>query len=140
MAAAFPAEHHAGMAGAIAMSQSEAVREAALGFAFSPNSAVSSGALVAVSQQRRGGMVSSKVVDRLVRMRPWLSETRRANIDTAIRALRPKAAPPLPIERWEIRSVWASLCDGAGAQSLFALAKRGRRFTMASLLIKTEVG
>ena len=80
------------------------------------------------------------MVDRLVRMRPWLSETRRANIDTAIRALRPKAAPPLPIERWEIRNVLASLCDGAGAQSLFALAKRGRRFTLASLLMKTEVG
>src|ERR1700738_3963961 len=51
-AAAFPAEHHAAMAG----SDSEAVREAALGFAFSPNSAVSSAALVAVSQQRRGGV------------------------------------------------------------------------------------
>ena len=59
MAAAFPAEHHAAMAGAIAMSQSEAVREAALGFAFSSDSAVSSAALIAVSQQRRGGMVSS---------------------------------------------------------------------------------
>jgi hypothetical protein len=57
MAAAFPAEHHAAMAGVIAISQSEAVREAALGFAFSPNSTVSSAALVAVSQQRRGGMV-----------------------------------------------------------------------------------
>ena len=75
MAAAFPAEHHAAMAGAIAMSQSEAVREAALGFAFSPNSAVSSATLVAVSQQR-GGLVSSKVVDRLVRMR--LGSPRRA--------------------------------------------------------------
>jgi hypothetical protein len=57
------------MAGAIAMSQIEAVREAALGFAFSPTPAVSSAALVAVSQQSRGGAVSSKVVDRLVRMR-----------------------------------------------------------------------
>src|SRR5205814_4765092 len=72
--------------------------------------------------------------------RPWLSETRRANIDTAIRALRPKTAPPLPVERWEMRKVLASLCDGAGAQSLFALAKRRRRFALASLLVKTEVG
>jgi hypothetical protein len=139
-AAAFPPEHHAAMAGALAMSQSEAVREAALGFAFSPNSAVSSAALVAVSQQSRGGVVSSKVVDRLVRMRPWLSEMRRADIDTAIRALRPKAAPPVPVKRWEIRGVLASLCDGAGAQSLFALAKQGRRFALAGLLVKLEVG
>ena len=139
MAAAFPAEHHAAMAGAIATSQIEAVREAGLGFAFSPNPAVSSAALVAVSQQR-GGLVSSKVVDRLVRMRPWFSETRRTDIDTAIRALRPKAAPPVPVKRWEIRGVLASLCDGAGAQSLFALAKQGRRFALACLLVKSEVG
>ena len=80
------------------------------------------------------------MVDRLVRMRPWLSEMRRANIDTAIRALRPKAAPPVPVKRWEIRGVLASLCDGAGAQSLFALAKQGRRFALACLLVKSEVG
>jgi hypothetical protein len=43
-AAAFPAKHHAAMAGALAMSDNEAVREAALGFAFSPDPAVSSAA------------------------------------------------------------------------------------------------
>jgi hypothetical protein len=71
-AAAFPAEHHAAIAGVLAMSDSEAVREAALGFAFSPDPAASSAALVAVSQQGRGRLVSSKVIDRLVRMRAWL--------------------------------------------------------------------
>jgi hypothetical protein len=34
----------------------------------------------------------------------------------------------------------SSLCDGAGAQSLFALTRRGRRFALASVLVKTEVG
>ena len=138
--AAFPAEHHATMAGALANSDNEAIREAALGFAFSPDPAVSAAALMAISQQGGAPLVSSKAIDRLVRMRPWLSETRRPNVDTAIRALRPKAAPPLPVERWEIRGILASLCDGAGAQSLFALAKRGRRFALASLLIKSQVG
>jgi hypothetical protein len=50
MAAAFPAEHHATMASALATSNTEAVREAVLGFAFSPDPAVSSAALVAVSR------------------------------------------------------------------------------------------
>src|SRR5215469_10507523 len=139
-AAAFPPDHHATMAGALAISDSEAVREAALGFAFSPDPAVSAAALAAVSQRVRAPSVSSKAIDRLVRMRPWLSKTRRPNVDTAIRALRPKAAAPLPVERWEIRGVLASLCDGVGAQSLFALAKRGRRFALASLLVKSEIG
>jgi hypothetical protein len=139
-AAAFPAEYHAAMAGALAISDNEAVQEAALGFAFSPDAAVSSAALIAITQQARTGLVSSRVVDRLVRMRPWLSETRRANIDTAIRASRRKAGPPLALERSEIRSVLASLGDGAGAQSLFALARQGRRFSLGSLLIKAEIG
>jgi hypothetical protein len=138
-AAAFPPDHHATMAGALAISDSEAVRQAALGFAFSPDPAVSAAALVAVSRQRRAPSVS-KTIARLVRLRPWLSETRRPNVDIAIRALRPKAVAPLAVERWEIRGVLASLCDGAGAQSLFALAKRGRRFALASLLVKSEIG
>lgn len=139
-AAAFPAEHQASMAGALSGSDNEAVREAALGFALSPDPAVSSAALVAITQHSCAGLVSNRVVDWLVRMRPWLSQTRRTNIDIAIRALRPKTASPVPLARCEIRSVLASLCDGAGAQSLFALTKRGRRFALASLLVKTEVG
>src|SRR5204862_1135938 len=105
-----------------------------------PDPAVSSAALVAITQEGRAGREPNSVVDRLVRMRPWLSERRRAKIDTAVRALRPKTACPVPLARWEIRSVLASLCDGAGAQSLFAFTKRGRRFALASLLVKTEVG
>jgi hypothetical protein len=139
-AAAFPAEHHAAMAGALSGSDNEAVREAALGFAFLPDPAVSSAALVAITQQGRAGLVSNRVVDRLVRMRPWLSEGRRAKIDSAIHALRPNTASPGPLARAQIRSVLASLCDGAGAQSLFALTRRGRRFALASVLVKTEVG
>ena len=65
-AAAFPAEHHAAMARALAISDAAAMREAALGFAFSPDPAVSAAALMAVSQQGRRGLVSSNVVDRLV--------------------------------------------------------------------------
>jgi hypothetical protein len=138
-AAAFPPDQHAAIAGALAISDSEAVRQAALGFAFSPDPAVSAAALVAVSRQGRAPSVS-KIIDRLVRMRPWLSAMRRPNVDNAVRALRPKAVAQLAVERWEIRGVLASLCDGAGAQSLFALAKRGRRFALASLLVKSEVG
>jgi len=124
-AAAFPAEHHAAMAGAIATSQIEAVREAALGFAFSPNPAVSSAALVAVSQHQRGGLVSSKVVDRLVRMRPWLSEMRRADIDTAIRALRPKAAPPVPVKRGKSAAFWLRCAMVRGPKACLRSPNRG---------------
>jgi hypothetical protein len=45
------------------------------------------------------------VIDRLVWMRPWVSEARRPTIDTAIRTLRPRDALPLSVERWEIRTI-----------------------------------
>jgi hypothetical protein len=61
-AAAFPADHHATMAGALAISDSEAVREAALGFVFSPDPAVSAAALVAISRQ---GTRWSEITSRL---------------------------------------------------------------------------
>jgi len=61
-AAAFPAEHQASMAGALSGSDNEAVREAALGFAFSPDPAVSSAALVAITQQSRAQLVSNRVI------------------------------------------------------------------------------
>ncbi len=140
MGAAFPAEHQAAMAAALAMSDTEAAREAALGFAFASDPAISAAALAAVAQQGRGPGVSSITIERLVRMRPWLSEERRPSVDSAIRTLRPRAALPVSAARPETHRVLASLCDGAGAQSLFVLAKRGRRFVLASLLIKAEIG
>ena len=139
-AAAFPAEHRATMVGALAMSNRAAVREAVLGFACEADPTTSAAALMALAQPPRGRPVTSTMVERLVRMRPWLAETRRASLDAAVRVLRPKAATPEPVLRPEIRSVMASLCDGAGAQSLFALVKRGRRFALAALLVKIESG
>ncbi|MBV8588462.1 MAG: hypothetical protein JO212_00055, partial [Acetobacteraceae bacterium] len=140
MGAAFPAEYRATMATALAMSGTEAVREAALGFAFSSDAAVSTAAISALAKHAHEAMASNATIERLVRMRPWFSAARQADVDAAIRALRAKAAPPKASQRPEIRSVAASLCDGAGAQSLFALAKRGRRFAMAAVLVKTDAG
>jgi len=137
---AFPAEHRAAMAAALAMSGNAAVREAALGFACAADPTTSAAALSALAQPPRGRPVPSAMVERLVRMRPWLSEARRADLDAAVRVLRPKAAPPEPVARPEIRGVMATLCDGAGAQSLFALVKRGRRFALAALLVKIGIG
>jgi hypothetical protein len=138
--AAFPAEHRAAMASAFAMSNRAVVREAALGFACAAEPTTSAAALLALAQPPRGRPVSSAMVERLVRLRPWLAAARRANLDAAVRVLRPQAATPEPVPRPEIRRVMASLCDGAGAQSLFALVKRGRRFALAALLVKIESG
>jgi hypothetical protein len=138
--AAFPPEHRAAMARALALSGNAAVREAALGFACAADPATGAAALEALAHPPQARPVPSSLVERLVRLRPWLQEARRAKVDAAVRVLRPRAAPPEPAPRPEIRGVVATLCDGAGAQSLFALVRRGRRFVLAALLTRTEVG
>jgi hypothetical protein len=94
---------------------------------------------VLVAQARRSA-IPSRLVERLISLRPWLPPARQAKLDAAIRALRANTAAPVPAPRIEITRLLASLCDGAGAQSMFALLKTGRRFALASMLIKADVG
>jgi hypothetical protein len=75
-----------------------------------------------------------------VRLRPWVTQDRRPAIDAALRTLRPKAVEPVATALPEMKALLVTLTDGAGAQSVFALAKRGRRHVIASILIKAEIG
>lgn len=138
--AAFPAEHRAAMAAELASSTSPAVCDAALGFLLDADPAPGAAVLEALVTRARRRPAPSRLVERLVCLRPWLPPMRQAKLDAAIRTLRANAAPPEPAPRVEAVRRLASLCDGAGAQSLFALVKTGRRFALASVLIKTDVG
>lgn len=138
--AAFPSGHRAAMAAELADSAIPALRDAALGFLLDADPAPGIAVLEALEAQARRQPVPSRLVERLVSLRPWLPPARQARLDNAIRALRANAAAPLPGPPSEITGLLASLCDGAGAQSLFALLKTRRRFALASVLIKAEVG
>lgn len=137
---ALPAEHRVAMVRALALSSNPAVREAVLGFALATEPEISAAALEALAETRDGNPVASVTVERLVRIRPWLAGGRQAHLDAAVRALRPRVAPPIPAPRPEIGRLLASLCDGAGAQSVFALVQQGRQFALASVLVKNGVG
>ncbi|NKC34342.1 hypothetical protein [Falsiroseomonas selenitidurans] len=138
--AAFPSEHRAAMAAEVATSTIPALRDAALGFLLDADPAPSLAVLEVLVAQARRHPAPSRLVERLVSLRPWLPPPRQAKLDAAIRALRANAAAPVPAPRVEVTRLLASLCDGAGAQSLFALLKTGRRFALASVLIKADVG
>ena len=138
--AAFPSGHRAAMAAELAASAHGAVRDAAIGFLLDPDPAPGAAVLATLVARARQQALPSRVVERLVVLRPWLSPARRPDIDAAIRALRGNAEGPLPAPGGEVQAVLASVCDGAGAQSLFALVKRGRRFVLASVLVKAEAG
>ncbi len=138
--AAFPPEHRAAMAAELATSIIPAVRDAALGFLLDADAAPGVAVLEALVAQARSRPAPSRLVERLISLRPWLPSARQAKVDAAIRALRANAAAPVPAPRMEVTKLLASLCDGAGAQSLFALLKTGRRFVLASVLIKADAG
>ncbi len=137
---AFPAEHRLAMAAALAASGTDALREAALGFVLSPDPEIAAAVLHALARPAGGGPVASATVERLVLMRPWLSPARREPVDAAVCALRPRASAPEPASRPDMVRVLASMCDGAGTQSLFALTRQGQRLVMASILLKAEDG
>ena len=138
--AAFPSGHRAAMAAELATATIPAVRDAALGFLLDADPAPGAAVLEALVAQARRHPVPSRLVERLISLRPWLPVARQAQMDAAIRALRANTAAPVPAPRIEVTRLLASLCDGAGAQSLFALLKTGRRFALASVLIKVDVG
>ncbi len=138
--AAFPSEQRAAMAAELATSTIPAVRDAALGFLLDADLAPGAAVLEALMAQARRHPAPSRLVERLVCLRPWLAPVRHAKLDAAIRTLRTNAAAPEPARRSEVVRRLASLCDGAGAQSLFVLLEAGRRFALASVLIKTDVG
>jgi hypothetical protein len=138
--AAFPSEHRTAMAAEFATSTIPAVRDAALGFLLDADPAPGVAVLEVLVAQARRSAIPSRLVERLISLRPWLPPARQAKLDAAIRALRANAAAPVPVSHIEVTKLLASLCDGAGAQSLFALLKTGRRFALASVLIKADVG
>ena len=128
------------MAADLATSTIPAVRDAAVGFLLDADPAPGIAVLEALLAQARRHPEPSRLVERLISLRPWLPFSRQAKLDAAIRALRANAAAPVPTSRMEITKLLATLSDGAGAQSLFALLKTGRRFALASVLIKVDVG
>ena len=139
-AAVFSPRQRLDFVAGMARSTIPAIREAALGFVLDADAALGSAVLDALVASAGRAVIPSTLVERLVRMRPWVTQARRPAIDAALRALRPKAVQPVASPSPEIKTLLVTLTDGAGAQSVFALAKLGRRHVVASVLTKADIG
>ncbi len=138
--AAFSAEHRAAMAATLAGAEAFALRAAALGFLLDPEPAPGRAVVESLVATARENPAPSRLIEWLVRLRVWLPPARQKGLDKAIRALRPHAAPPVAAPPIAISRLLASMCDGAGAQSFFALLKSGRQFALAAFFVKEEEG
>jgi hypothetical protein len=130
--AAFPSEAAARMVGALGEERAPLVLQTLAGFAMHRDGMIANAAIAELKRASASG-VESALVERLVRMRPWLPADRQGVLDEAIRALRSQAHAPLEIERPKATKCFVLACDGSGANGALASLKAsdGWRFVAA---------
>ncbi len=116
------------------------LRAATVGWLFDPAASVRKAAAAVLGAAVGQGLLSGTMLRRLVTLRNWLPEEERAAIDAVVADARRKGVALVPQAVAQVREVFATGWDGAGAQSLFIVAKEGRRFAVAALLLKQGGG
>ena len=137
---AFPEDQRAGMTTWLLNSPTPVAREAALGWLLDGSSSVRNSTASAIEHAAATGGVSGVMLRRLIAVRNWLPDADRMSLDRAIQACRRKNVEISPWPQPQVREVLASGIDGAGAQSIFVLAREGRRNGIACILLKHGIG
>src|SRR5215210_8125489 len=140
MAAALPADHRTTMGISLLRTREASAREAIVGWLLDPSTEVRHAVASSLAHSARHGAVSGSMLRRLIVLRNWLPETDRPGLDGAIQACRRTGVECASWPRSQIYEALASGIDGAGAQSIFVLAREGRRRAIGCLLVKAGVG
>jgi hypothetical protein len=131
--AAFPSEAAARMVTTLGDDRAPLLLHVLAGFAMHRDPRLASAAIDALRRAAKVGPHESALVERVVRMRPWLPADRQAPLDEAIRALRENAEPPVPPDRPAAATCYVTACDRSGAAGALATLKApdGWRFVAA---------
>src|SRR4051812_47555803 len=140
MAAALPADHRTTMCISLLQAGEASAREAVVSWLLDPSAEVRHAVASAIEQAAPHGAVSGSMLRRLIALRNWLPETDRPWLDRAIQACRRKGVECASWAQAQVQDALTSGIDGVGAQSLFVLAREGRRRAIVCLLVKAEVG
>ena len=138
--AAFSDEQRMVIVGSFVTSEVASMRQAALGWLLDPSPSVVMHVAQGLAAAAKHGALSAESAERIVLMRPWLKESVQATLDAAVRACRQRSLQSAAKPAAQVSAVIASGCDGAGAQSVFVVLKRGRKLALASLLVKQGFG
>jgi hypothetical protein len=138
--AAFSDEQRMVIVGSFVTSEVASIRQAALGWLLDPSPSVVMHVAQGLAAAAKHGALSAETTERIVLMRPWLEESVQATLDAAVRACRQRSLQSAVKPVAQISAVIASGYDGAGAQSVFVVVKRGRKLALASLLVKQGFG
>jgi hypothetical protein len=112
------------------------IDQAVAGFVLHPDSVVAQSVTEALAASATRTPVESLLIERLVRMRPWLPQTRQALLDATIRAMRLNALPPVKTELPRVIKCFVSVCDGSGTRSLFVTQRVGAHYQLVSVMMK----
>ncbi|MGA1344078.1 MAG: hypothetical protein ACO33A_13770, partial [Hyphomonas sp.] len=110
--------------------------QALTGFILHPETEVANTVALALASAAKAHPAESVAIERLVRMRPWLPLDRQGEVDTAIRAMRQNAGPPVRLAQPKLIKCLASVCDGSGTHSLYVAQRLGSRYQIATVMIK----
>lgn len=135
-----PPAHRAAMAVSMLDSGEEVVHEAAVGWLLDAEPVVRTAAAGALERAAGAGQLSGTMLRRMITLRNWLPEAERVVVDRAIKLCRQREINCASWPVVKVETVIASGLDGSATQSLFIVAKEGRKFALASLLVKHGAG
>jgi len=139
MIAVGDAEVQANMAGEMLTADSQLIRETGALMLFHPQAEVRAGLAQRLSAIE-GKYISSATLRRLIVARNWFPEEIRSCIDQAVSNARRARVECAPIPQGVAMTVYASVVDGAGAQTFQAVIPDGKGFVSCSILLKIGVG
>jgi hypothetical protein len=139
LTAAMPAELQLSLLEGLVLAEDSSLREAAIGWLLA-EPAIATPLAPILEEAARRGLVSAASVTNLMLIRNWVSEDQRRAIDAIIRAARAVGSAPEKRPAIQVRELLLSERDGAGAQSIFASIKQGRKNALVSILIKQSHG
>jgi hypothetical protein len=125
--------------GHLFFSEHEIAREAAALMVFHPQKEVREG-IAELLAGVDGACFSPVMLRRLIIARNWFPENIRKQLDQAINNARRARVECAPLAAPVKVQIYASVMDGANAQSIMALLPRGKGFLGCSVMLKTQHG
>jgi hypothetical protein len=112
------------------------IDQAVAGFVLHPEAVLAQAAVEGLAASAKQTPVESLLVERLVRMRPWLPQPRQVQLDAAVRVMRSNALPPTSPATPKVIKCYASVCDGSGTRNVLVTQRAGTRYQIATVMMK----
>ena len=137
MLASFPTEYGASLLNELICQNDAALNYALIGFFFHSEKVFYQSVAAGLIQTATKGPNDSLMIERLLRIRPWVPEDRQVQLDAVIKAMRQKALPPVQVKGCKIIKCYASVCDGVGTMTVMVTLRSDKKYLICSIMIRS---